>query len=63
MPVSADEARPGDLVFYSSGGHVNHVAIYIGDGRVVHASNERTGITTSNMYYRTPCKIVNVLGD
>lgn len=61
--VSADEARPGDLVFYSSGGHVNHVAIYIGDGRVVHASNERTGITTSDMYYRTPSKIVNVLGD
>lgn len=61
--VSAEEARPGDLVFYSSGGRVNHVAIYIGDGRVVHASNERTGITTSNMYYRTPSKIVNVLGD
>lgn len=61
--VSADEARPGDLVFYSSGSRVNHVAIYIGDGRVVHASNERTGITTSNMYYRTPTKIVNVLGD
>ncbi len=61
--VSVDEARPGDLVFYSSGSRVNHVAIYIGDGRVVHASNERTGITTSNMYYRTPTKIVNVLGD
>ena len=50
-------------MFYSSGGHVNHVAIYIGDGRVVHASNERTGITTSDMYYRTPSKIINVLGD
>lgn len=61
--VSADEARPGDLVFYSSGSHVNHVAIYIGDGRIVHASNETTGIITSDMYYRTPYKIVNVLGD
>ena len=61
--VSADEARPGDLVFYSSGGHVDHVAIYMGDGRIVHASNERVGITTSDMYYRTPVKIVNVLGD
>lgn len=62
--VSADEAKPGDLVFYSSsGGHVDHVAIYMGDGRVVHASNERTGITTSNMYYRTPVRIANVLGD
>ncbi len=61
--VSAEEARPGDLVFYSNGASVNHVAIYIGEGRVVHASNERVGITTSNMYYRTPVKIVNVLGD
>lgn len=61
--VTADEARPGDLVFYSNGRNVNHVAIYIGDGRVVHASNPRVGITTSNMNYRTPVKIVNVLGD
>ncbi len=61
--VSAENARPGDLVFYSNGSTVNHVAIYIGDGRVVHASNERVGITTSNMYYRTPVKIVNMLGD
>ncbi len=61
--VSAQEARPGDLVFYSNGSSVNHVAIYIGDGRVVHASNERVGIITSDMYYRTPVKIKNVLGD
>lgn len=61
--VTADEARPGDLVFYSNGRNVNHVAIYIGDGRVVHASNPRLGITTSDMNYRTPVKIVNVLGD
>ncbi|MCI8453546.1 MAG: C40 family peptidase [Lachnospiraceae bacterium] len=61
--VSAENARPGDLVFYSSGGSINHVAIYIGNGQVVHASNERVGITKSNMYYRTPAKIVNVLGD
>ncbi len=61
--VSVQEARPGDLVFYSNGSSVNHVAIYIGDGRVVHASNERVGIVTSDMYYRTPVKIKNVLGD
>lgn len=61
--VSAGEARPGDLVFYSNGSYVNHVAIYIGNGQVVHASNERVGITKSNMYYRKPFRIVNVLGD
>ncbi len=62
-PVSAENARPGDLVFYSGGGSIDHVAIYIGNGQVVHASNENTGIIKSNMYYRTPAKIVNVLGD
>lgn len=61
--VSPEEARPGDLVFYSSGSHVDHVAIYIGNGRIVHASNEKTGIITSNMYYRTPTRIANVLGN
>ena len=61
--VSAQDARPGDLVFYSNGSSINHVAIYIGDGQVVHASNERVGIIQSNMYYRDPVKIMNVLGD
>ncbi len=61
--VSAAEARPGDLVFYSNGSNVNHVAIYVGNGQVVHASNERVGITRSDMYYRTPVAIKNVLGD
>ena len=52
--VSLDNVQAGDIIYYSSGGSVNHVAIYIGDGKVVHASNKRTGITVSNMRYRTP---------
>lgn len=52
--INVSSARAGDLIFYASGGRVNHVALCIGNGRVVHASNPRTGITTSNMYYRTP---------
>lgn len=52
--VSLDSVQPGDIIYYSSGGRVNHVGIYIGDGKIVHASNRRTGITTSNMKYRTP---------
>ena len=54
--------QPGDLIFYGSGKGINHVAMYIGDGKVVHASTERTGIKTSPWNYRTPVKIVNVLG-
>lgn len=61
--ISAAEIRPGDLVFYGSKSRINHVAIYIGDGQIVHASNERNGIRISNWNYRNPVKIVNVLND
>lgn len=59
--VSSDEVRPGDLFFYGSGG-VSHVAMYIGNGQVIHASNPRTGIKISSAYYRTPIKIGRVTG-
>lgn len=62
--VSSSEMRPGDLVFYSgSDGTINHVAIYIGNGQVCHASNAKTGIKISIWNYRTPARIRNVLGD
>ena len=61
--ISMEDARPGDLIFYGSGKHINHVALYIGDGEIVHASNERNGILISSYSYRKPVKIVNVLGD
>lgn len=43
--VSSSELAPGDLLFYGS--PISHVAMYIGDGTVVHASNPRTGVTTA----------------
>lgn len=52
--VSMDDLQAGDLLFYDNGGYVGHVAIYCGDGTVVHASNEKTGITISDANYRTP---------
>lgn len=55
--ISSSEAKPGDLFFYGSGGRVNHVAMYIGNGQVIHASNARTGIKISNAFYRSPIKI------
>ena len=61
--ISADEMRPGDLVFYGSGKKIDHVAIYAGDGMIVHASNKKDGIKVSPWDYRKPIKIVNVLGD
>jgi len=61
--ISLSEAKAGDLVFYGNGKRINHVAIYLGGGRVVHASSPRTGIRVSNVNYRTPVKVVRILQD
>ncbi len=53
--------KPGDLIFYSGGGTIDHVAIYIGNGQVVHASSRKTGIKISAWDHRTPVRIVDVL--
>jgi len=48
--IDKSDLVPGDLVFFSSNGHtVTHVGIYIGDGKFVHASNPRAGVTISNL--------------
>lgn len=47
-PVSRDQLQPGDLVFYYS--PVSHVAIYIGNGQIVHAANPGTGVVTSGVF-------------
>ena len=59
--VTAETIRPGDLIFYSKGGRINHVGIYIGNGQVLHASSPRTGIKISSMYYRTPARMISLL--
>ncbi len=47
--VSYEDAQPGDLICYGG-----HVAIYMGDGKIVHASNAKDGIKVSdNAAYRT----------
>lgn len=61
--ISLSDAKPGDLVFYGSGQTINHVAIYIGNGQVIHASSPKTGIKISNVYYKTPLKTVRILQD
>lgn len=53
--------KPGDLFFYSNGSRINHVAMYIGSGLVIHASNPSDGIKISNAYYRHPVKIGRVM--
>ncbi len=62
--IKASELQPGDLIFYAnSSGNINHVAMYIGGGKVIHASSAKTGIKISNYTYRTPVKYVSILRD
>lgn len=60
--VSIYNAKPGDLVFYGdSKGNVNHVAIYIGNGQIIHESGKAYGCRISSVYYRTIIKVKNFL--
>ena len=52
--ITFEELQPGDVIFYASGDYVNHVAIYAGDGVIIHAANARTGICTGKYNYREP---------
>lgn len=58
---SVSSPKPGDLFFYSNGSRINHVAMYIGGGMVIHASNPTDGIKISTAYYRKPVKIGRVM--
>lgn len=59
--VSASSMEPGDLLFYSSGSEINHVAMYIGEGKIVHAANRKSGIKISTWNYRQPVTIRRVI--
>lgn len=49
--ITYDQLRPGDLVFYNN---PNHVAIYIGNGAIVHAGSPETGINVTSVFFKTP---------
>ena len=61
--VTLSELQPGDLVFYGTGGVVDHVAMYIGNGQIVHAISESRGIGITSMWISTPLGYRNVIGD
>ena len=57
--VSYANAQPGDLICYGG-----HVAIYMGNGKIVHASNSRDGIKISNdATYRTILSVRRLTGN
>ncbi len=62
--ISLDSIQPGDLIFYPepyNQNEIGHVAMYIGNGQVVHASTARTGIKISSLNYRTIYGAVNII--
>jgi len=59
--ISRSQLKPGDLLFYRRGGRISHVTMYIGDNKVIHASNEKNGIMISNVNYRRACSYRRIL--
>ena len=59
--VDTSSLEPGDILFYGDSS-IEHCAIYIGDGMIVHASTEETGIKISSAFYRDPLCAVRIIG-
>lgn len=59
--VKKSDLQPGDLVFYGSSSYAEHVALYIGNGKVIHASSPSVGIIISDFNYRTPTQANRIL--
>lgn len=51
MKIPVSEALPGDMIFYARNGVVYHVVMYIGDGKVIHASSPSVGIVITGINY------------
>jgi len=63
--IAQTDMRPGDLLFYWDTGRnkIGHVTMYIGNNKVLHASNSTDGIIISNASYRRPSTIRRIVND
>lgn len=60
--IDYHDVKPGDLLFYSnSQKYLGHVALYIGNGQIIHAANEQYGICIWDMNYREPLFAVSII--
>ncbi len=63
--ISIDELKPGDLIFYGrvKDNYINHVGIYIGNGKVIHSSTNYNGVAISSMYFYSILKCARIIND
>ena len=63
--VALADAKPGDLLFYAdASGTIDHVAMYLGDGKIIHAALSLGQVTISKYNYATqPVAVRNILGE
>lgn len=59
--VDYSEIQPGDIICYGSSGTCTHVAMYIGDGQIIHSANSRKGVITGGADFDTILGIRNVI--
>lgn len=53
--------QPGDIICYGSSGKCTHVALYIGDGQIIHAANSKKGVVINNADYDTILGVRNII--
>lgn len=61
--ISRSELKIGDMVFYGKQGKINHVAMYYGNGKIIHESSFDKKAVISSLDYSTPMAYRNFLGD
>lgn len=59
--ISYEEAQPGDVIIYGKNGVATHAAIYIGDGKIIHAANSRQNTYIGNATYNTILGVKNII--
>lgn len=59
--IDYSEIQPGDILCYGSGGRCTHVAMYIGDGQIIHSANPRKGVVTQGAGFDTILGVRNIV--
>lgn len=59
--IAYSEARPGDIICYGSGGKCTHVALYLGDGQIIHSANSRKGVVIYQADYDTIIGVKSII--